>query len=37
MGNSRNGSIVGQIIKGLFSVAVLIFAAKKGKDKWGKK
>lgn len=37
MGNSKNGSIVGQVIKGLFTVAISLFAAKKGHDKWKEK
>ena len=37
MGKSKNGAIVGKILKGLISVAITLFAAKKGKNKWGKK
>lgn len=34
MSNSRNGSIVGQVLKGIFSLAVVIFTAKQGHNKW---
>lgn len=37
MGNSKNGSIVGQVIKGLFTLAIGIFAVKQGTDKWKEK
>ena len=34
MSNSSNGSVVGQIIKGLATVVIGIFAAKKGHNTW---
>ena len=34
MSNSRNGSIVGQVLKGIFTLAVAIFTAKQGNNKW---
>lgn len=37
MSNSSNGSLVGQIIKGLATLVVGIFVAKKGHSKWKNK
>jgi hypothetical protein len=34
MSSSKNGTIVGQILKGLFTVAIAIFTAKQGHNKW---
>ena len=34
MSNSRNGSIVGQVLKGINTLAVAIFTAKQGHNKW---
>jgi len=34
MSSSKNGSITAQIIKGLLTLVVGIFAAKKGHDSW---
>lgn len=34
MSNSKNGSVVGQVLKGIFTVAVAIFTGKQGHNKW---
>jgi hypothetical protein len=37
MSSSKNGSIVGQVLKGIFTVAIAIFTAKQGHSKWKEK
>lgn len=37
MSSSKNGSIVGQVLKGIFTVAIAIFTAKQGRSKWKEK
>lgn len=34
MSNSKNGGILGQIIKGAFTLATVLFTAKQGHNKW---
>ncbi|MGR7812108.1 hypothetical protein [Lacinutrix undariae] len=34
MSNSKNGSLVGQIIKGAVSLVAILFTAKQGHNKW---
>jgi len=37
MSSSKNGSIVGQVLKGIFTVAIAIFTVKQGHSKWKEK
>ncbi|WP_255552898.1 hypothetical protein [Aureivirga sp. CE67] len=37
MSKSSNGSLVGQLIKGLATVVIAVFVAKKGHSKWKEK